>query len=109
MKPGAKMETTMKTAIDSTELKQLQNAAAKLAALEAGGVDNWEWYGESLKEYRATIEREENLDELLDELCEILFTGAYEPSERGAGFTCTDSSKANAFALLDKRIAALAE
>jgi len=23
-------------------------AAAKLAALEAGGVDNWEWYGASL-------------------------------------------------------------
>jgi hypothetical protein len=35
------METEMKTTIDSKELRRLQNAAAKLAALDAGDVDNW--------------------------------------------------------------------
>lgn len=97
----------MKINIEEAELKKLQRAAAKLDALEAGGVDNWEWFGESLKEYRATIEREENLEDFLDELCTVLFEGAYEPSERGAGFTCADSAKAKAFKLLDSRIATL--
>lgn len=39
--------------------KEIERKLAKLAALEAGGVDNWEWYDEALKEYRATIERDE--------------------------------------------------
>ena len=29
------------------ELTRLLNAEVKLSALESGGVDNWEWYGES--------------------------------------------------------------
>lgn len=33
----------------------------ELDALEQGGVDNWEWYSESLKELR----KEEELDELV--------------------------------------------
>lgn len=35
-------------------LKEYENLlydSRKLAALEAGGVDNWEWYGESLSEF----------------------------------------------------------
>lgn len=36
--------------ITAERLKTLERAEAKLQALEAGGVDNWEWYGESLKE-----------------------------------------------------------
>lgn len=97
----------MKTTIDSDTLKKLQNAAAKLEALEAGGVDNWEWYDEALKDYRATIEREENIRELLNELCEILFTSAYEPSGRGAGFTCTDEALEDAAKLMMERIESL--
>ena len=34
--------------IEESELKSLLHDSFKLAALEAGGVDNWEWYGESL-------------------------------------------------------------
>lgn len=30
--------------ISASELKQLRDAATKLEALEAAGVDNWEWY-----------------------------------------------------------------
>lgn len=36
--------------ISEKRLKELERAAAKLQALENGGVDNWEWYSESLKE-----------------------------------------------------------
>jgi len=34
--------------IEESELKSLLRDSLKLAALEAGGVDNWDWYGESL-------------------------------------------------------------
>lgn len=36
--------------IPETEYEELKKAAAELAALEAGGVGNWEWYHESLVE-----------------------------------------------------------
>ncbi len=37
--------------ITKLEYEDLLDAEAKLSALEAGGVDNWEWYGDSLQEY----------------------------------------------------------
>lgn len=37
----------------------LRCAEAKLACLEAGGVDDWEWYGESLEDYDEQSFREE--------------------------------------------------
>ena len=30
--------------------KELERAERKLQALDAGGFDSWEWYGESLKD-----------------------------------------------------------
>lgn len=36
--------------IAASEHKRLLRCRAILRALEAGGVDNWEWYGESLKD-----------------------------------------------------------
>ena len=32
-------------------ISNLENRDAILCALEAGGVDNWEWYGESIKDF----------------------------------------------------------
>lgn len=37
--------------ISQERFEELIDKERKLDALEAGGVDNWEWYGESLKEY----------------------------------------------------------
>ena len=37
--------------IEESRLKQLLESEARLDALEWGGVDNWEWYGESLNQY----------------------------------------------------------
>ena len=37
--------------IEESRLKQLLESEARLDALEWGGVDNWEWYGESLSQY----------------------------------------------------------
>lgn len=41
----------MKYIINEDRLKELLLAENKLLALENGGVDNWIWYGDSLKEF----------------------------------------------------------
>lgn len=39
------------TEISAERLAELEDKEEKLDALEAGGVDNWDWYGDSLEEY----------------------------------------------------------
>ena len=41
----------MTVKIEQRKLLALLEAYFKLAALENGGVDNWEWYGDSLCQY----------------------------------------------------------
>ncbi len=36
--------------------KELLDSYITLMALEKGGVDNWEWYGESVKDYYKELE-----------------------------------------------------
>lgn len=43
--------------ISDDRLKELEDKEERLDALERGGVDNWEWYGESLSDY---FEKHEN-------------------------------------------------
>jgi DNA repair exonuclease SbcCD ATPase subunit len=38
--------------ISKTELRRLKKRCFELECLEAGGLNNWEWYSESLKEFR---------------------------------------------------------
>lgn len=45
----------MKTLITNTEYKRLLEREAELIALENGGVDNWEWYGESMDKIEKPI------------------------------------------------------
>ncbi len=47
---GIKLEGTNKS-ISKKEYEELLDRNRKLSALEAGGVDNWEWYSESLAQY----------------------------------------------------------
>ena len=76
--------------IAKKRLKTLEMAEAKLNALEAGGVENWEFYGESLKEYYLANNLEEKRELLFNSL-EIAFGEcAYEPSERGSGIAFND-------------------
>lgn len=37
--------------LDRSEYESLIRSRDKLQGLEAGGVDNWEWYSESLKDF----------------------------------------------------------
>ncbi len=72
--------------ISKKELDELRDAQAKLEALEAGGVDNWEWYDESLKAYHAQKALEDDIHALVDEICLAACENAEEPAGRGCGF-----------------------
>lgn len=47
---GVKVKGSGKT-ISKNEYEKLLDRDRKLSALEAGGVENWEWYSESLRQY----------------------------------------------------------
>lgn len=51
--------------IEEKELARLLRNSAKLAALENGGVDNWDWYGDSLDDNNYWEEFDEKSDEEL--------------------------------------------
>ena len=80
--------------IDSKRLMELERNTRMLEALQQGGVDNWEWYGESLKEFR----KEEELDDLLEQYTnEILEVCSLEADvEYPAGRECGHSILFNA-------------
>lgn len=99
MRQSLKRRKRGKMLIDEKEYKYLIDRDKKLTALENGGVDNWEWYEESLKEYQQEKEREEKRkkirDNISDEWSDILMylaEGVYEPSLGGAGFDFRDES-----------------
>lgn len=43
-------QTTETVTISRVEYRELRAATRKLRALEAGGVDNWEWYDASIED-----------------------------------------------------------
>ena len=86
--------------ITAKRLEELEKIERKMCALEAGGVDNWEWYDESLKEFRKEEDIQETLSDLFTEMCTALSMGAYEPSERGAGFAFNSDAEEEAERML---------
>ncbi len=93
--------------ISDQRLKELERIERKMGALEAGGVDSWTYYGEALKEYRKEETQCELIDDFLVELEVAFLEGAYEPSERGAGFAAKDDARANAEEILNRFIQAI--
>ena len=53
----------MTVKIEQRKLLDLLEAYFKLAALESGGVDNWEWYGDSLCQYLQEDEMNKTQDD----------------------------------------------
>lgn len=49
-----------KISIGISEYEKLKRDSAMFHALQAGGVDNWEWYSESLSDF---IENDEEQDD----------------------------------------------
>lgn len=48
--------------VPEERLLELFSAENKMIALESGGVDNWEWYGESICDYINEWVEENDLD-----------------------------------------------
>lgn len=62
----------MEVKINKKRLEELERAASKLQALENGGVDNWEWYSESLKEWNKENQLEEMIQDFIENAAQIL-------------------------------------
>lgn len=72
--------------ISIKRLAELEDKEYKLNCLEAGGVDNWEGYSFSLESYFKEKEKEEQIDDCLEEIGEVLVGNIEEPAGSGAGF-----------------------
>ena len=49
--------------VEEKKLKELIESELRLAALESGGVDNWEWYGDSLFDFKVGYMSENHIYE----------------------------------------------
>lgn len=70
--------------------RKMQRRIDKLDALEAGGVDNWEWFDESLKDWRKENEIDELADDFLENMNELTIEADVDfPAGRDAGHSIT--------------------
>jgi len=97
----------MKIEISEDEYQTLKRSATKLHALEVGGVDNWDFYGEAMEKVFEEEEKERAIDSLLDDLECALLIGAYEPAGRGCGFSSSDDGRRAALKILTSFIGEL--
>src|SRR5574343_332625 len=72
--------------ISAKRLKELERIEMKMNALESGGVNNWEFYGDALEEYNKEIEKEEKIENAFEEMLEALCYAVEEPAGRGCGY-----------------------
>jgi len=89
--------------LSEQRIKELERAESKLNALECGGVDNWEFYENSLEDWNKENEIDEQREDLINELSIIFGECAYEPSERGAGIAFRDDVFKSAIKLLTEK------
>jgi hypothetical protein len=87
--------------LSQKEYDKMQRNLSKLYALEAGGVNNWEWFDESLKEWRKESELSEMMDDLIYEFSECVNELAIEANvdfpagmEAGSNVMMPDSEDA---------------
>lgn len=80
--------------ISEKELRTLRRDSAKLAALEAGGVDNWEWYSDSLVDFHKEEALEEFVDNMVDSFHETIIDAEVDyPAGHEAGPSIRVSDK----------------
>lgn len=79
-----------KVTITQSEYDKMQRELSKLYALEAGGVDNWDNYDDSLKEWRKENEVDELLDNIIADMNDILVEAEVDqPAGQGCGYSIT--------------------
>lgn len=76
----------MKTQIEQSRLDELLDIEARLDALEAGGVDNWDGYDFALEEYRKVKRQDEEYELLVDDIIEAIGEYVEEPAGHGCGY-----------------------
>jgi len=88
-----------KVQIDAKRLAELEKAERKLSALEAGGVDNWEWYSEAMSQFFKEEEQEEVIQEMIENIMQIVNEDGdfSEPAGRGAGYSVNLDQAAEMF------------
>lgn len=68
--------------IPRERLIELIVAELNLNALEGGGVDNWDWYGESIENYLDRLSEEEDYNFIdYEDAAELLIDKYYEKEE----------------------------
>ncbi len=94
----------IKMDITRKRFAELEDAEAMLNALINGGVDNWEFYDESLKGYTAEKDKQEAIEYLHENLIESICQGIEEPAGRGAGFGIGEETTNNSLQILKEGI-----
>ncbi|MDB4507362.1 hypothetical protein N9064_00570 [bacterium] len=87
--------------ITKEEYARLLKVDRKMDCLEAGGVDDWEWYGVSLEKFYQEEEREENIAKLCEEIMEIICGEVDEPAGCGCGYGITEAGQDQVQSLLE--------
>jgi hypothetical protein len=72
--------------ISEQKYNELLDAESKLRALENGGVDNWEFYDESLTGYWEEKEKQKQIETFSESICEIMCEYGEEPAGHGCGY-----------------------
>lgn len=93
--------------ISKDRLKELELIESKMSALEVAGVDNWEGYSIALEEINKQEEINNAIDLAVERAVEIIHEGAFEPSERGAGWCANEDSLGRASNVLKDLIISL--
>lgn len=74
--------------LSKSEYEKMVRQISKLSALEAGGVDNWEWYDESLKDWH----KENDLNDLIFSMCDWIYDASIDAEvDYPAGRECGPS------------------
>ena len=88
--------------MDKKRLEVLLDKESILDALEAGGVDNWDNYDDSLEPYREKKEKDKQIQEAFEDMLGVLGQGCFEPSERGAGCAFREETEVEAFEIFSR-------
>jgi hypothetical protein len=68
--------------------REIQRKLDKLEALEAGGIDNWEFYDCALKEWNDANHKDECIDQAIENINDLLIEAEVEePAGHGAGYS----------------------
>ena len=68
--------------------KEIQRKLDKLEALEAGGVNNWEFYNYALKEWNDANHKDKCIDQAIENINDLLtYAEVEEPAGHGAGYS----------------------